>query len=73
MLSDQFNVMYGGLSTVLGCLQHILERAMSMTPNLTPGFDQLEAAADDPIDLDESPYLYPADDKLPPHFYRALG
>jgi hypothetical protein len=56
--SKLFNVLDGDLSTVLGCLQYILETAMSMSPNLTPGTD-----ADDPIDLDDSPYLYSDDEQ----------
>jgi hypothetical protein len=61
-LSRQFDVMQGDLPTVLGCLQYILEMAMSMTPNLTPEkggskkSDELEADADPPIDVDDSPF-----------------
>jgi len=33
--SRQFDIMRGGLSTVLGCLKYILEIAMSMTPTST--------------------------------------
>jgi hypothetical protein len=53
--------MHGALSTVLGCLQYILEMAMSMTPNLKKS-DGLEADADDPIDVDDTPYLHNDDD-----------
>jgi hypothetical protein len=45
----QLNVIHGDLSAVLGCLQYVLEMAMS---NLTP-----EADGDDPINLDDNPYL----------------
>ncbi|KAF8346750.1 hypothetical protein F5887DRAFT_960853 [Amanita rubescens] len=42
--SRLLNVIHGDLSTVLGCFQYVLEMAM---PN-----------GDDPIDLDDNPYLY---------------
>jgi hypothetical protein len=51
--SRQFNLMDGDLSIVLGCLQHILKMAMSMSLNLTP-----EAYGDNSIDLDDTPYLH---------------
>jgi hypothetical protein len=53
--SRLFNLMHGDLSTVLGCLQDILETAMSMFPDLTPereALNELEADGDDPIDVD---------------------
>ncbi|KAF8730598.1 hypothetical protein AX14_005406, partial [Amanita brunnescens Koide BX004] len=61
--SGLFNVMDGNLSTVLECLQYILETAMSMFPSETPEWeglkkrDELQADGDDLIDLDDSPYL----------------
>ena len=60
--SRLFNVMDGDLSTVLGCLRYILETAMSMSQNLTKS-DELEADGDDPIDLDDSPYLHSDDEQ----------
>ncbi|KAM6490616.1 hypothetical protein JOM56_013959 [Amanita muscaria] len=66
--SRQFNVMKGDLSTVLGCLRYTLAMEMSMTPYLTPekeGLDksaELEADADDPIDLDDNHYLHQDDE-----------
>jgi len=67
--SRQFDIMRGGLSTVLGCLNHILEIAMSMTPTSTlekgmlKTSDKLEADADDLIDLDDTPYLQHNDEE----------
>jgi hypothetical protein len=67
--SRLFNVMDGDLLTVLGCLQYILEMAMSMSPNLTSEkgalkkSDGLEADGDDPIDLDDTPYLHYNDEQ----------
>ncbi|KAF8808660.1 hypothetical protein BYT27DRAFT_7188627 [Phlegmacium glaucopus] len=61
--SKQFDIMRGDLPTVLGCLKYILEIAIFMTPTSTPEkgmlmtSDELEADADDPIDLDDTPYL----------------
>ncbi|KIL58496.1 hypothetical protein M378DRAFT_86420 [Amanita muscaria Koide BX008] len=66
--SRQFNVMKGDLSTVLGCLRYILAMEMSMTAYLTPEkegldkSDELEADADDPIDLDDNYYLHHDDE-----------
>ena len=59
--SRVLNVMDGDLSIVLGCLQYILEMAMSMSPNLTPerrtlkksNDSELEADGDDLIGLDD--------------------
>ncbi|KAF8344475.1 hypothetical protein F5887DRAFT_1062102 [Amanita rubescens] len=53
--SRLLNVIHGDLSTVLGCFQYVLEMAMS---NLTP-----EADSDDPIDLDDNPYLHYDDER----------
>lgn len=63
--SRTFDVKLGNLSIVLGCLQYILEMAMSMSPNLTPERDalnELEADGDDPIDLYDSPHLHSDDE-----------
>ncbi|KAF8329592.1 hypothetical protein F5887DRAFT_1064326 [Amanita rubescens] len=66
--SNEFNIMHGNLPTVLGCLQYILEMAMSMCPNSTPEKgalnkgDEFEIDSDESIDLDDNPYLYRADD-----------
>ena len=58
--------MDGKLPTVLGCLQYILEVAMSTSPNSEPGAldkgDELETDFDESINLDDNPYLYRTDD-----------
>ncbi|KAK2459874.1 hypothetical protein APHAL10511_008074 [Amanita phalloides] len=36
MMSKQFDVLHGDLPTVLGCLRYILEKAMFMTPIVSP-------------------------------------
>ena len=66
--SNEFNIMRGTSQTVLGCLQCILEMAISMSPNpasekgaLNKG-DELETDSDESIDLDDNPYLYRTDD-----------
>ena len=63
--SRQFDVTQGDLPTVLGCLQHILEMAMSMTPEKggLKKSDESEADADDLIDLDDTPYLHHGDEE----------
>jgi hypothetical protein len=63
--SKLFSIMHRDLPTVLGCLQYILGMAMSMAPNLTAEKGGLKQSddnrvvdADDPIDLDDNPYLH---------------
>lgn len=56
--------MHGDLPIVLGCMQYILETAMSMSPNLTPEKEalkksdnsELEADGDDLIGLNDDSY-----------------
>lgn len=61
--SRLFSLVHGLLSTVLGCLQYILETTMAMCPNLMPErrafktSEELEAEGDDPIYVDDSPHL----------------
>jgi hypothetical protein len=57
-VSNTFNIMRRDLEIVLGCIQYILETAMSMSPNLTPekgtsdNGEELEAGHDNSIHLD---------------------
>ena len=55
--------MQGDLLTMLGCLKYILEFAISMTPTSKNTSDELDADADDVIDLDDSPSLQHNDEE----------
>ena len=62
--SRVLNILHGDLPIVLGCMQYILETAMSMSPNLTPEKEalkksdnsELEADGDDLIGLNDDSY-----------------
>jgi len=63
--SRHFDIMQGDLATVLGCLKYILETAMSMTlteKGMQKTNNELEDDTDDPINLDDTPYLQHNDD-----------
>lgn len=61
--SKQLDIMQGDLLTMLGCLKYILEFAISMTPTSKNTSDELDADADDVIDLDDSPSLQHNDEE----------
>lgn len=64
VFSKQFDVMSDDLPVVLGCLQYILEKTISMSPNLFPKSGSLQSEtmnmdddADEVFDPDDSSYL----------------